>query len=60
MKSSIFKSIRLYSTVMNVLKITGYKGIDPEVNTSGLNPGVDSRSRYPTITSFTFGVQAQF
>jgi len=60
MKSSIFKSIRLYSTVMNVLTITGYKGIDPEVNTSGLNPGVDSRSRYPTITSFTFGVQAQF
>lgn len=59
-KSSYFKSIRLYSTVMNVLKITGYKGIDPEVNTTGLNPGIDSRSRYPTITSFTFGLQAQF
>ncbi|WP_207382683.1 SusC/RagA family TonB-linked outer membrane protein [Flavobacterium subsaxonicum] len=59
-KSSYFKSIRLYGTVMNVLTITGYNGIDPEVNTSGLNPGVDSRNRYPTITSFTFGVQAQF
>ena len=60
MNTKYFKSIRLYGTVMNVLKITDYKGIDPEVSTTGLNPGIDSRSRYPTITSFTFGVQAQF
>jgi len=60
MKTKYLKSVRLYGTVMNVLTITGYKGIDPEVSTTGLNPGIDSRSRYPTITSFTFGVQAQF
>jgi len=59
-KSAYFKSVRLYTTVMNVLKITGYKGIDPEVTTTGLTPGVDSRNRYPTVTSFTFGLQAQF
>ena len=60
LKTKYFKSIRLYGTVMNVLTITGYDGIDPEVSTTGLTPGVDSRARYPTITSFTFGVQAQF
>jgi len=60
MNTKYLKSVRLYGTVMNVLKITDYKGIDPEVSTTGLAPGVDSRSRYPTITSFTFGVQAQF
>ncbi|KGO88250.1 collagen-binding protein [Flavobacterium rivuli WB 3.3-2 = DSM 21788] len=60
LKTKYLKSVRLYGTVMNVLTITGYNGIDPEVNTTGLTPGVDSRNRYPTITSFTFGVQAQF
>jgi len=60
MNTKYLKSIRLYGTVMNVLKITDYKGIDPEVSTTGLAPGIDGRSRYPTISSFTFGVQAQF
>lgn len=53
-------SLRIYGSVLNTLTITGYKGIDPEVNTNGLNPGYDTRDRYPSIRSFTFGVGLKF
>lgn len=53
-------SIRLYGSVSNALTITGYKGIDPEVSMSGLNPGYDSRDQYPSIRTFTFGVNVKF
>lgn len=53
-------SLRVYSSVMNALTITGYDGIDPEVNTSGLTPGIDDREKYPTVRSFTLGVQVKF
>jgi len=59
-KIKAMESLRVYSSVMNALTITGYNGIDPEVNTSGLAPGIDSREKYPTIRSFTFGVQVKF
>ena len=39
---------------------TGYKGIDPEVSTDGLTPGYDTRDRYPSVRSFTFGVNVKF
>ena len=54
------KSLRLYASVLNTLTITGYKGIDPEVPTDGLTPGYDTRDRYPTSRSFTFGVNVKF
>lgn len=54
------KSLRLYGSVLNALTITGYKGIDPEVSTDGLNPGYDTRDRYPSVRSFTFGVNVKF
>lgn len=31
------KSLRIYGSVLNALTITGYKGIDPEVSTDGLD-----------------------
>ena len=49
------KSLRIYGSVLNALTITGYKGIDPEVSTDGLTPGYDTRDRYPSVRSFTFG-----
>lgn len=54
------KSLRIYSSVLNALTITGYKGIDPEVSTDGLTPGYDTRDRYPSVRSFTFGVNVKF
>lgn len=54
------KSLRIYGSVLNALTITGYEGIDPEVRTSGLEPGYDTRDRYPTVRSFTFGLSVKF
>ena len=54
------KLLRIYGSVLNALTITGYKGIDPEVSTDGLTPGYDTRDRYPSVRSFTFGVNVKF
>lgn len=54
------KSLRVYGSVLNALTITGYKGLDPEVSTDGLTPGYDTRDRYPSVRSFTFGVNVKF
>jgi TonB-linked SusC/RagA family outer membrane protein len=51
-------SLRVYSLVQNAYNFTGYKGLDPEVNTNrGANIayGVDGRS-VPPVRSFTFGL----
>ena len=50
------QSIRLYATANNLFVITSYSGIDPEVNLSGLTPGIDVSSYYPKIRSFMFGL----
>ncbi|WP_281756177.1 SusC/RagA family TonB-linked outer membrane protein [Neptunitalea chrysea] len=60
LKDSVISSLRLYVSVNNALIITGYKGMDPEVNTSGLSPGIDYRQKFPTVRTFTLGVQANF
>ncbi|WP_439504283.1 SusC/RagA family TonB-linked outer membrane protein [Sediminibacterium sp.] len=49
------KSLRLYASGLNMFTITGYKGIDPEVNRSGLAPGNDERDKFPTTRTFTLG-----
>ncbi|UOB17851.1 SusC/RagA family TonB-linked outer membrane protein [Abyssalbus ytuae] len=54
------QNLRLYATGLNLMTITGYKGIDPEVNRIGLAPGVDDRDKYPTTRSFTLGVNVTF
>ncbi|MFC6102169.1 SusC/RagA family TonB-linked outer membrane protein [Olivibacter domesticus] len=54
------KALRLYASSLNTFIITGYKGIDPEVNRSGLNPGYDNRDQYPSIRSFTIGANVSF
>lgn len=55
-KGQYFKRARVYASALNLLVLTGYKGIDPEVNRLGLDPGVDSRDKYPTTRTFTLGV----
>lgn len=59
-KSKFFRNARVYASSLNTLVITGYKGIDPEVNRMGLNPGNDDRDKYPTTRTFTFGVNVSF
>lgn len=54
------KTLRLYASVNNAITITGYKGIDPEVSTSGLAPSDDNRDSYPHTRAFTFGMNVTF
>lgn len=55
------KKVRVYGTIDNVCTITGYSGIDPEVNTSGLdNPGIDLCNVYPRPRTFMFGLNVTF
>jgi hypothetical protein len=58
--SGVVKGARVYVSGRNLLTITGYKGMDPEVSTSGLSPGQESRDAYPTIRRFTAGVTFNF
>ena len=54
------KALRLYASCSNALTITGYEGIDPEVNRLGLDPGNDGRDKYPSTRTFTFGASITF
>nr|WP_315248663.1 SusC/RagA family TonB-linked outer membrane protein [uncultured Flavobacterium sp.] len=58
--SKSFKSIRVYGAVNNAFTFTKYEGIDPEVSTSNLDPGVDRREKFPTIRTFALGLTARF
>ena len=50
------KSARLYITANNLFVITKYKGIDPEINLGGIEPGIDNNNFYPKTRSFMVGV----
>ncbi|HAZ03149.1 MAG TPA: TonB-dependent receptor [Marinilabiliales bacterium] len=58
--SKIISKVRFNLTAQNVFTITGYKGLDPEVDLSGLEPGIEHLSYYPRTTSITFGVNVTF
>ncbi len=53
---SAFKNIRVYFASNNLLTITNYSGIDPEINFSGLFFGLDQYDVYPKTRTFTFGI----
>ncbi|SEW17078.1 iron complex outermembrane recepter protein [Chitinophaga sp. YR573] len=54
------RSLRVYVSGNNLFTITGYKGIDPEVNLGGLTPGVDSNNFYPKTRTILVGLNASF
>lgn len=54
------KGLRIYGSVSNLATITGYSGIDPEVNVTGLTPGIDHIYRYPSARTFTVGINLNF
>ena len=57
---SVAESARLYIAGRNLLTLTGYKGLDPETRATGLDPGVDHRDQYPTVRTFTIGMNLVF
>ncbi len=59
-KVKYLKSARIYASCLNCYTITGYKGLDPELTTTGVTPGVEGRDAYPNARTFTFGVNVNF
>ena len=55
-KAAHIQTARLYVSTLNTFVITGYKGMDPEVNQLGLAPGQDYINKYPSTRVFTFGL----
>ena len=54
-------AIDLYLTVRNVACLTGYSGLNPEVNINGLDPGYEwYNDLYPETRRYTFGVKLTF
>jgi len=61
--SNAISNARVYVTGRNLLTLTGYKGLDPEVSTrgpDGLSPGDDLRDKYPTTRVFSAGISLTF
>ena len=63
--------LRVYGTVGNVCTITGYSGLNPEVNIAGWDKGIDAFWQdsdpdkgypgiYPQVRTYTIGLQITF
>src|SRR5690606_24367367 len=50
------KGLRFYVNAQNLFVITNYKGLDPEVDMSGLAPGMESRDYYPKARTLSIGL----
>lgn len=69
-KSLGLDKIRLYVTAENLFTITGYTGVDPEVNVNlsidpqtrqaTTSPGIDMHNYYPRPRTFSFGLNVSF
>ncbi|MFP9113352.1 SusC/RagA family TonB-linked outer membrane protein [Flavobacterium sp. RHBU_3] len=59
-KNKYIERVRLFAQGSNLVKITPYKGLDPDFNNDGLfSRGYDPGS-FPNPRTFTFGVEASF
>ncbi len=52
--------LRVYVTGQNLITFTNYTGLDPEVEMSGLDPGVEGREYYPKSRTLSLGVNISF
>jgi TonB-linked SusC/RagA family outer membrane protein len=56
----IMESARIYLTMNNVLMLTKYSGLNPEVNITGWDQGIESTGIYPQTRTFALGLQLNF
>lgn len=60
-KNKFVNNIRAYFSAENLFTITKYKGLDPELsNGDATAAGIERRDNYPTIRSFTLGLNINF
>lgn len=59
--NAYIKGVRVYASAGNLFTITKYSGLDPEMtNSDPQYSGIDSRDKYPSIRTFTAGVNINF
>lgn len=57
----LLDTLRFYISAKNLFTITGYSGTDPSAVTStGITPGIDVTSAYPSATQLAVGVNIRF
>lgn len=59
-KSTWLRKFRVYFSGTNLLTITKYTGIDPEITFTGLSFGVEKFDVYPKVRSYTLGLNITF
>ena len=60
-KNKFVNNIRAYFSAENLFTITKYKGLDPELsNGDATSAGIERRDNYPTVRSFTLGLNINF
>ena len=60
LNTNYIRNMRLYVSGRNIATITGYSGIDPELQDTGFETGVDRRDFYPRTKSWTIGLNVGF
>jgi iron complex outermembrane receptor protein len=60
MNNNYVKHANFYLTVSNAFILTDYKGIDPEIDMGGIEPGIDNNNMYPKTRSYQVGVKLNF
>ena len=60
-KDKAIRYFRAYLAAKNLYTLTRYTGSDPSIiRTTGIEPGVDTNSAYPTATALTLGLTMTF
>ncbi|WP_084137953.1 SusC/RagA family TonB-linked outer membrane protein [Chryseolinea serpens] len=60
-KVKFMRGLRVYVSGSNLATITGYKGIDPEIPRNDIRmQGIDNRDKFPTVRTYTIGVNVNF
>ena len=59
-KNRFIHGAKVFLSGQNLLCLTAYKGVDPEVSLTGLTPGIESTSYYPRTSTFSLGATINF
>ena len=60
LKGKVISKMRIYVTGQNLLTLTKYKGMDPEVHLAGLEPGIEWYTFYPRTKTYLLGFNITF
>jgi len=60
LKTKYIRNLRVYASGRNIATITKYSGLDPELEDTALDSGIDGRGFYPRTRSYTIGLNIGF